>query len=136
MTPQKFPIANSWGYPIKIRIDMLSTGIKTPVGIKLLGDDLAVLNRLGGDVEAILKNVPGTASAFAERTLGGYYLDFEINRREAARYGLTIGEVQDVIASAMGGENITQTVMGLERYPVNLRYFQDFRENLPAYGAC
>jgi Cu(I)/Ag(I) efflux system membrane protein CusA/SilA len=129
----KFPgLANSWGYPIKIRIDMLSTGIKTPVGVKLLGDDLAVLNRLGEEVEAILKNVPGTASAFAERTLGGYYLDFEINRREAARYGLTIGEVQDVIASAMGGENITQTVMGLERYPVNLRYFQDFRENLPA----
>jgi Cu(I)/Ag(I) efflux system membrane protein CusA/SilA len=129
----KFPgLANSWGYPIKIRIDMLSTGIKTPVGIKLMGDDLAVLNRLGGEVEAILKNVPGTASAFAERTLGGYYLDFEINRREAARYGLTIGEVQDVIASAMGGENITQTVMGLERYPVNLRYFQDFRENMPA----
>jgi Cu(I)/Ag(I) efflux system membrane protein CusA/SilA len=129
----KFPgLANSWGYPIKIRIDMLSTGIKTPVGVKLLGDDLAVLNRLGEEVEAILKKVPGTASAFAERTLGGYYLDFEISRREAARYGLTVGEVQDVIASAMGGENITQTVMGLERYPVNLRYFQDFRENLPA----
>jgi copper/silver efflux system protein len=129
----KFPgLANSWGYPIKIRIDMLSTGIKTPVGVKLLGHDLEVLNRLGQDVEAILKQVPGTASVFAERTTGGYYLDFEINRREAARYGLTVGDVQDVIATAMGGEAITQTVEGLERYPVNLRYFEDFRQNLPA----
>jgi Cu(I)/Ag(I) efflux system membrane protein CusA/SilA len=129
----KFPgLANSWGYPIKIRIDMLSTGIKTPVGIKLLGNDLNVLSRLGEDVEAILKQVPGTASVFAERTVGGYYLDFDINRKEAARYGLTVGDVQDVIATAMGGDRITQTVEGLERYPVNLRYFEDFRAGLPA----
>jgi Cu(I)/Ag(I) efflux system membrane protein CusA/SilA len=129
----KFPgLANSWGYPIKIRIDMLSTGIKTPVGVKLLGHDLEVLNRLGQDVEAILKQVPGTASVFAERTTGGYYLDFEINRKEAARYGLTVGDVQEVIGTALGGENITQTVEGLERYPVNLRYFQDYRQDLPA----
>jgi Cu(I)/Ag(I) efflux system membrane protein CusA/SilA len=129
----KFPgLANSWGYPIKIRIDMLSTGIKTPVGVKLLGNDLSVLNRLGEEVEAILRQVPGTASVFAERTTGGYYLDFDINRREIARYGLTVGEVQDVIASAMGGETLTMTVEGLERYSVNLRYFQDFRDNLPA----
>ncbi|MBM4300591.1 MAG: efflux RND transporter permease subunit [Deltaproteobacteria bacterium] len=129
----KFPgLANSWGFPIKIRIDMLSTGIKTPVGIKLLGDDLNVLSRLGGEIEAILKQVPGTASVFAERTVGGYYLDFDINRKEAARYGLTVGDVQEVITMAMGGENITQTVEGLERYPVNLRYFQDYRSSLPA----
>ena len=129
----KFPgLANSWGYPIKIRIDMLSTGIKTPVGIKLLGDDLKVLSSLGQEVEAILKQVPGTASVFAERTVGGYYLDFDIDRKAAARYGLTVGEVQDVITTAMGGENITQTVEGLERYPVNLRYFQDYRSSLPA----
>ncbi len=129
----KFPgLANSWGYPIKIRIDMLSTGIKTPVGLKFLGPDLEVLNRLAVESEAILKKVPGTASVFAERVTGGYYLDFEIKRREAARYGLTVGDVQEVIASAMGGENITQTVEGLERYPVNLRYFQDYRQNLPA----
>jgi Cu(I)/Ag(I) efflux system membrane protein CusA/SilA len=129
----KFPgLANSWGFPIKIRIDMLSTGIKTPVGIKLLGNDLNVLSRLGQEVEAILKQVPGTASVFAERTVGGYYLDFDINRKAAARYGLTVGEVQDVIATAMGGENISQTVEGLERYPVNLRYFQDYRSSLPA----
>jgi copper/silver efflux system protein len=129
----KFPgLANSWGYPIKIRIDMLSTGIKTPVGIKFLGPDLEVLNRLAVDAEAILKNIPGTASAFAERVTGGYYLDFIIKRREAARYGLTVGDVQEVITSGLGGENITQTVEGLERYPVNLRYFQDYRQNLPA----
>jgi Cu(I)/Ag(I) efflux system membrane protein CusA/SilA len=129
----KFPgLANSWGYPIKIRIDMLSTGIKTPVGIKLLGNDLNVLSSLGQEVEAILKQVPGTASVFAERTVGGYYLDFDIDRKAAARYGLTVGEVQDVITTAMGGENITQTVEGLERYPVNLRYFQDYRSSLPA----
>ena len=129
----KFPgLANSWGYPIKIRIDMLSTGIKTPVGLKFLGPDLEVLNRLAVEAEAILKKVPGTTSVFAERVTGGYYLDFEIKRREAARYGLTVGDVQEVISSAMGGENITQTVEGLERYPVNLRYFQDYRQNLPA----
>ena len=129
----KFPgLANSWGYPIKIRIDMLSTGIKTPVGLKFLGADLDELNRLAVEAEAILKNVPGTASAFAERVTGGYYLDFVIKRREAARYGLTVGDVQEVITSALGGENITQTVEGLERYPVNLRYFQDYRQNLPA----
>ena len=129
----KFPgLANSWGYPIKIRIDMLSTGIKTPVGIKLLGNDLNVLSRLGQEVEAILKQVPGTASVFAERTVGGYYLDFDIDRKAAARYGLTVGEVQDVITTAMGGDKITQTVEGLERYPVNLRYFQDYRSSLPA----
>jgi Cu(I)/Ag(I) efflux system membrane protein CusA/SilA len=129
----KFPgLANSWGYPIKIRIDMLSTGIKTPVGFKIMGPDLDVLNRLAGDAEAIFKSLPETASAFAERVTGGYYLDFAINRREAARYGLTVGDIQDVIATALGGMKITQTVEGLERYPVNLRYFQDYRENLPA----
>jgi Cu(I)/Ag(I) efflux system membrane protein CusA/SilA len=129
----KFPgLANSWGYPIKIRIDMLSTGMKTPVGIKFLGPDLKELTRLAVDTEAILRQVPGTVSTFAERPLGGYYLDFEINRREAARYGLTVGDIQEVIATALGGMQITQTVEGLERYSVNVRYFQDYRQNLPA----
>jgi copper/silver efflux system protein len=129
----KFPgLANSWGYPIKIRIDMLSTGMKTPVGIKFLGPDLEVLTRLAVEAEAILREVPGTASAFAERPIAGFYLDFEINRKEAARYGLTVGDIQDVIATALGGAQITQTVEGLERYSVNLRYFQDYRQNLPA----
>ncbi|MFW6122599.1 MAG: efflux RND transporter permease subunit [Thermodesulfobacteriota bacterium] len=129
----KFPgLANSWGYPIKIRIDMLSTGIRTPVGLKFLGPDLEVLNKLATDAEAILKEVPGTASAFAERVTGGYYLDFDINRREAARYGLTVGDIQDVIATALGGMKVTETVEGLARYPVNVRYFQDYRDNLAA----
>lgn len=111
---------------------MLSTGIKTPVGLKFLGTDLKVLNRLAAQAEPILKSLPGTASVYSERVLGGYYLDYEIDRQEAARYGLTVGDIQDVIASALGGMNITQTVEGLERYPVNLRYFQDFRESQPA----
>lgn len=129
----KFPgLSNSWGFPIKIRIDMLSTGIRTPVGLKFLGPDLKVLNRLATETEAILKEVPGTASAFAERVTGGYYLDFDINRKEAARYGLTVGDVQDVIASALGGMKVTETVEGLARYPVNVRYFQDYRQNLAA----
>ncbi|MEW6658231.1 MAG: CusA/CzcA family heavy metal efflux RND transporter [Thermodesulfobacteriota bacterium] len=129
----RFPgLANSWLGPIKTRIDMLSTGIKTPVGLKFLGPDLAVLNRLAEESEAILKAVPGTASVYSERTTGGYYLDFDINRQEAARYGLNVGDIQDVILSALGGANLTQTVEGLERYPVNLRYFQDYRENLAA----
>ncbi|MGP8051655.1 MAG: efflux RND transporter permease subunit [Desulfobaccales bacterium] len=129
----KFPgLTNSWGYPIMIRIDMLSTGIKTPVGFKIMGPDLSVLNRLATEAEAIFKGLPETASAFAERVTGGYYLDFAINRLEAARYGLTVGDVQEVIATALGGENITQTVEGLERYPVNLRYFENYREDLPA----
>ena len=129
----KFPgLSNSWGYPIKIRIDMLSTGIKTPIGLKITGPDLEVLSRLGTQAEALFKSIPETASAFAERTTGGYYLDFDIKRREAARYGLTVGDVQDVILTALGGMNLTYTVEGLERYPVNLRYFQDFREDLTA----
>jgi Cu(I)/Ag(I) efflux system membrane protein CusA/SilA len=129
----KFPgLSNSWGYPIQIRIDMLSTGIRTPVGLRITGPDLQELNRLGAQAEAVFKGIPETVSAFAQRTTGGYYLDFDIKRQAAARYGLTVGDVQDVILTALGGKNITYTVEGLERYPVNLRYFQDYRENLPA----
>ena len=129
----RFPgLANSWGYPIKIRIDMLSTGMKTPVGIKFLGNDLTVLTKLAEDTEALLKTMPETASVYSERPLGGYYLDFVIDRQAAARYGLMVGEIQDVILTALGGMQVTQTVEGLERYPVNIRYFQDYRENLPA----
>jgi len=129
----KFPgLANTWGFPIRVRIDMLSTGIRSPVGLKILGPDLGILNTLAEDAENIFRTVPGTASVYGERTTGGYYLDFKINRKEAGRYGLTVGDVQDVILSALGGMTITQTVEGLERYPVNLRYFQDYRDNLPA----
>jgi Cu(I)/Ag(I) efflux system membrane protein CusA/SilA len=123
-------LTNAWTMPIKTRIDMLSTGIKTPVGIKIAGDDLEVLQRLGERAEAILREEPGTLSVFSERVVGGNYLDFEIDRRMIARYGLTVGDVQDVIRSAIGGMNVTWTVEGRERYPVNLRYPRELRDNL------
>ena len=127
----KFPgLANAWTMPIKTRIDMLSTGIKTPIGIKVSGPDLNVLERVAGDIEQALAPLPDTLSAFADKAAGGYYLDFDIDREEAARYGLTVGDVQDIIQSAIGGMNITQTVEGLERYPVNLRYPRELRDNL------
>jgi Cu(I)/Ag(I) efflux system membrane protein CusA/SilA len=129
----KFPgLTNAWTMPIKTRTDMLSTGIKTPVGIKVAGPDLAVLQQLGQQIESVVGNIPGTLSVYAERVVGGNYLDFDIRRQEAARYGLTVGDVQDIIMSAIGGMNITYTVEGLERYPVNLRYGRELRDNLPA----
>jgi len=129
----QFPgLTNAWTMPIKTRIDMLSTGIKTPVGIKIMGDDLETLSALGEQIEALVRNIPGTLSAFSERVVGGNYLDYEIDREEAARYGLTVGDVQDIIQSAIGGMNVTQTVEGLERYPVNIRYQRDYRNDLQA----
>ncbi len=122
-------VTNAWTMPIKTRIDMLSTGIKTPVGIKLTGPDLGVLQRLGELVEPVIRDIPGTRSVFAERVAGGYYLDFVIKREAAARYGLTVDDINDVIRSAIGGMNITTTVEGLERYPVNVRYARDLRQN-------
>jgi Cu(I)/Ag(I) efflux system membrane protein CusA/SilA len=125
-------VTNAWTMPIKTRLDMLATGIKTPVGIKVAGPDLAVLENLGERIEALVREVPGTLSAYAERVVGGNYLDFDIDRREIARYGLTVGDVQDVIQSAIGGTNVTLTVEGRERYPVNLRYPRELRDNLAA----
>ncbi len=125
-------VTNAWTMPIKTRIDMLSTGIKTPVGIKISGPDLAVLDRLGRQVETVIRGVPGTLSVYAERVTGGNYLNFTIDRTAIARYGLTVGDVEDVIQSAIGGMNITTTVEGLERYPVNLRYGRELRDNLPS----
>ena len=141
MTPQKliaeldgmirFPgLTNSWTMPIKTRIDMLSTGIKTPVGIKVSGPDLSVLESLGEQIEATLREVPGTLSVYAERVVGGNYLDIDIDRKKIARYGLTVGDVQDVIQTAIGGMNISQTVEGLERYPINLRYSRELRDDI------
>ena len=123
---------NAWTMPIKTRIDMLATGIKTPVGIKIAGPDLAQLERVASEVEAVVKGVPGTLSAFAERTMGGNYIEFNIDRAAIARYGLTMGDVQDVLEVALGGMPLTTTVEGLERYAINLRYSRDFRENLGA----
>jgi len=129
----QFPgLNNAWTMPIKTRIDMLATGIKTPVGIKVAGPDLAELERIASEIEAVVKAVPGTLSAFAERTMGGNYIEFHINRDEIARYGLTVGAVQEVLEVAVGGMPLTTTVEGLERYAVNLRYNRDFRENLEA----
>jgi Cu(I)/Ag(I) efflux system membrane protein CusA/SilA len=127
----QFPgVTNAWTMPIKTRIDMLSTGIKTPVGIKIAGDDLNTLQELGQRVESIISNVPGTLSVFSERVVGGNYFDFEIDREQAARYGLTMGDIQDVIQTAIGGMNITTTIEGLERYPINLRYSRDLRDDI------
>lgn len=125
----QFPgLTNAWTMPIKTRIDMLSTGIKTPVGIKIMGEDLQVLSDIGEAVEVVIRDVPGTLSVYAERVTGGNFLDYEIRRDEAARYGLTVGDIQDIIMTAVGGMNITQTVEGLERYPVNLRYGSELRD--------
>lgn len=123
-------LTNVWTMPIKNRIDMLSTGIKTPIGIKIGGASLEVLDSLGREIENIMHNVPGTSSAYSERVLGGNYIDFNINREEAARYGITISDVQDVIQTAIGGMDVSNTVEGLERYPISIRYPRELRDNL------
>ena len=125
----QFPgLTNAWTMPIKARIDMLATGIKTPVGIKLMGENLQILSDLGEQIEAVVREIPGTASVYSERVTGGNFLDFTIKRDEAARYGLTVDDIQSIIMSAIGGMNITRTVEGLERYPVNLRYGSELRD--------
>jgi Cu(I)/Ag(I) efflux system membrane protein CusA/SilA len=124
--------SNSWTMPIKARIDMLTTGIRTPVGIKVQGADFRRIEAVGAEIERLLPVVPGTRSVFAERTGGGYFLDFEWNRQQLARYGLSIEDAQAVVMNAIGGDNVTTTVEGRERYPVNVRYMRDFRDNLAA----
>jgi Cu(I)/Ag(I) efflux system membrane protein CusA/SilA len=123
---------NLWTMPIITRISMLATGIKTPIGIKIAGPDLATLERIGTEVEGVIRKVPGTASAYAERVMGGRYIEFEIDREAIARYGLTVGDVQDVLSVALGGMALTTTVEGLQRYTINLRYDRDFRSDLRA----
>jgi Cu(I)/Ag(I) efflux system membrane protein CusA/SilA len=126
----QFPgVSNAWTMPIKARTDMLATGIRTPVGIKVLGADLAELEKLARQIEGVVKTVPGTSSAYAERVIGGYYLDVVPDREALARYGLMVSDVQDVVSSALGGETITTTVEGRERYGVNLRYPRDLRSD-------
>jgi len=127
----QFPgLQNAWTMPIRARIDMLSTGIRTPVGIKISGPDLKTIEELGIHIEMILKEVGGTRSAYAERVAGGYFADIKINRDAIARYGLTVGEVQEVIQTALGGMNITRTIEGRERYPVNIRYLRELRDDI------
>ena len=126
----KFPgVTNAWVMPIKTRIDMLATGIKTPVGIKIAGSDINVIQNIGLQIETLLNDVEGTASVYSERVAGGRYIKVDINRIKAARYGLNISDVQQVVATAIGGLNVAQTVEGLERYPINLRYPQDYRDS-------
>ncbi|MGN8118284.1 efflux RND transporter permease subunit [Labrys sp. 22185] len=132
----QFPgVSNAWTMPIRARIDMLSTGIRTPVGVKVFGTDLAEMEKIARQIEAILKTVPGTSSAYAERVIGGYYLDIVPDRDALGRYGLAVGDVQDVIATALGGETVTTTVEGRERYGVNIRYPRDLRSSRQAIAA-
>ncbi len=127
----RFPgLTNAWTMPIRARIDMLTTGIRTPIGIKIFGPDLEKIQEIGTHLEHILRDVPGTRSVYAERVQGGYYLDFKVRRRDAARYGMTVEAVEQIIETAVGGMNVTTTVEGRERYPVNVRYPRDLRENL------
>ena len=126
----QFPgVSNAWTMPIKARIDMLATGIRTPIGVKVIGTDLSVIENLARDIEGTIKNVPGTSSAFAERIMGGYYLEITPDRAQLARYGLMVGDVQAVIASGLGAETVTTTVEGRERYGVSVRYPRDLRND-------
>src|SRR5512134_2934499 len=127
-------VSNAWTMPIKARIDMLTTGIRTPLGLKVSGDDLQTIEDIGIQIETLLPSVPGTRNVFAERTGGGFFLDVEWNRDELARYGLSMDEAQTVVQNAIGGENVTTTVEGRERYPVNVRYMRDFRSDFDALG--
>ncbi len=131
----QFPgVTNAWTMPIKARIDMLSTGVRTPIGIKVFGADVRKIEEIGAAIERILKDLPGTRSVYAERTAGGYFLDFELKRENLARYGISIEEAQMVIMSAVGGENVTTTIEGRERYPVNVRYARELRDDLSELG--
>jgi copper/silver efflux system protein len=127
-------VTNAWTMPIKGRIDMLTTGVRTPIGIKILGADLAEIQRVGEQVEAAVTGVPGTKSAFAERTAGGYFLDFDLKRDALARYGLSVEEANMAVMQAVGGENVSTTVEGRERYPINVRYMRDFRSDEERLG--
>jgi Cu(I)/Ag(I) efflux system membrane protein CusA/SilA len=123
-------VTNAWTMPIKARTDMLTTGVRTPVGIKIFGSDLKEIEKLGGQLEGLMRQVPGTRSVYAERVTGGYFLDFVPRRDQLARYGLTIADVQTVLMAAVGGENVTTTIEGRERYPVNVRYPRELRDNV------
>jgi len=129
----QFPgISNAWTMPIKARNDMLTTGVRTSLGIKILGSDLSKIEEIGENIEMALKGIRGTTSVFAERTAGGYFLDFDLKRDALARYGITVGDAEEVLMSAVGGENVTTTVEGRERYPVNVRYLRNYRSDIGA----
>jgi Cu(I)/Ag(I) efflux system membrane protein CusA/SilA len=127
-------VSNSWTMPVKGRIDMLTTGMRTPVGLKIHGSDIHVIQKIGGEIEALLPRVKGTRSVFSERTADGYFLDVNWDRKELARYGLSMAEAQSAIENAIGGENVTTAIQARERYPVNVRYMRDFRNDIEALG--
>ncbi len=127
-------LSNAWTMPIKGRMDMIATGIRTPVGLKISGADLSTIEEIAVEVEEHLKTVPGARSVYAERTAGGYFLDVDWNRKELARYGISVREAQDVLAAAVGGRNITTTIEGRERFAVNVRYFPDYRADIHSVG--
>src|SRR5207249_1326162 len=132
----QFPgISNAWTMPIKARIDMLSTGIRTPIGVKVIGTDLVEIDRLAKQIEQVIKTVPGTSSAYAERGIGGYYLDVTPDRAALARYGIMVQDVQDTIGTALGGQSVTTTVEGRQRFTVNMRYPRDLRDNPKAIAS-
>ena len=134
-TKLRFPgMPNVWWMPIQTRTEMLSTGIRSQLGIKVFGDNLDQIEEAAVAIEQAVADVPGTRSAFAERSTGGFFADFEVNRREAARYGLEVSDVNDIIMSAIGGMNVAETVEGRERYPINVRYAREFRDNPEALG--
>jgi Cu(I)/Ag(I) efflux system membrane protein CusA/SilA len=131
----RFPgVTNAWTMPIKARIDMLATGVRTPVGVKIFGADLATIERIGGEVEAVLQGVPGTRSIYAERTAGGYFLDIDLRRDALARYGLSIDDAQAIVATAIGGETVGTTIEGRERYAITVRYPRELRDSPAALG--
>src|ERR1039457_6332349 len=131
----QFPgLTNTWTMPVRNRLDMELTGIKTPLGLKLQGPDLTQIQDIGARMQQILTGIPATSSVFAERVSQGFYLNIEVNRPEAARYGLTVGDVQRVITSAIGGANVAQNIEGRERFPINVRYDRDFRGDPGALG--
>ena len=123
-------VTNAWTMPIRARIDMLTTGVRTPVGIKVFGPDLAVIEKIGIQLESVMKDIPGTRSVYSERVAGGYFVDFDLKRTELARYGLSVADAQNVIMSAIGGQNVTTTIEGRARYPVNVRYPRELRDNI------
>jgi Cu(I)/Ag(I) efflux system membrane protein CusA/SilA len=127
-------VTNAWTMPIRARIDMLTTGVRTPIGIKIFGPDLKEIEKIGSHLESIMKGIPGTRSVYAERVAGGYFVDFDLKRSELARYGLSVADAQNVIMSAIGGENVTTTVEGRARYPVNVRYPREMRDNIENLG--
>jgi Cu(I)/Ag(I) efflux system membrane protein CusA/SilA len=132
----QFPgVSNAWTMPIKARIDMLSTGIRTPIGVKVMGTDLVEIDKLAKQIEQVLKAVPGTSSAYAERSIGGYYLEIAPDRSALSRYGLMVQDVQETIATALGGQTVTTTVEGRQRFSVNMRYPRDLRDNPKAIAS-